>query len=120
MGRPSQRKKNIHTAEELLQIAQDDEDDQMIEEQMLGERILPTLGDILFSDDDEMGLMTDLLFNDVDDAEDLLEILENLRYHDRRWKMAFEMDFYLKDLLRDRKVEFRKSIEHLMLDSTRF
>ena len=100
------KKKNLNTAEELLQIAQDDEQNQIIEQEMIGERIIPTLGQLLFDDDDEMGFMTDLVFNNVDDAEDLLEILENLRYHDPRWKMPFEMDFSLNDLLRDCEVKF--------------
>lgn len=108
MVRTSQRKKNLKAAEDLLQKAEDDEENNNFEEAILGERIEPSFGDILFNDDLEMAFMTDILFNGVDDAEDLLDILEKLRYHDARWKMPFEMDFSLKDLLRDREAEFRQ------------
>lgn len=111
MVRTSQRKKNLNMAEELLEMAEEDSVNQIIEEELMGERLIPSFGDIFFDDDDdEMNVLTDLLFNDVDDAEDIVEILENLRYHDARWKMPFEMDFSLIDLLRDREVEFRQSM----------
>lgn len=74
----SQRKKNIKAAKDLLQIAEDDEESGMVEAEILEKRIEQSFGHILFDDDDKMGFLTNMLFNDVTNAEYLLEILDKL------------------------------------------
>lgn len=122
MVRVSERQKTIHTVSEWCDSIKAEEEDFRMQELMFGGRLVPSIGTMIFEHDVESAQLFDFLFNREDDLFNLLNIVEQLRYHEPRWKMHFKGSFNINDLLRDRPSEFKQAMRtsrvgfHAVLD----
>lgn len=110
MVRTSQQQKTLAEVEELCEFTEMDEENNLFAQEILSEELFPSMGNALFEDDSETGDLIDILFNKADEAREVADILNTLRYHNPRWKMPFKMSFSLKYLLRNQEFEFRQSM----------
>lgn len=110
MVQVSKRQKEINTVSEWRNSAQAEAKEFRLQKLMFETRLVPSMGTMIFQDDVESARPFDLLFNLEDDLFSLLNIVNELQYHEPRWKMDFESSFNINDLLRDRESEFKQEM----------
>lgn len=82
MVRVSERQKTIHTVSEWCDSIKAEEEDFRMQELMFGGRLVPSIGTMIFEHDVESAQLFDFLFNREDDLFNILNIVEQLRYHE--------------------------------------
>lgn len=82
MVRVSERQKAINTVSKWCNSAQTEAEEFRMQELMFGARLVPSMGTMIFQDDVELAQLFDFLFNREDDLFTLLNIVNELRYHE--------------------------------------
>ncbi|KAI7964481.1 hypothetical protein MJO29_002579 [Puccinia striiformis f. sp. tritici] len=97
MRQYSERQSVIRELFTLLLLQHDDDTDDIIT-QMFSLPGSPTIGALLFSDDPEMMLVVDMMFNDEAEIGELLQAVTSSRYLHTRAPPVFRDEFDLAKL----------------------
>jgi hypothetical protein len=71
---------------------------------------LPTNGTLFFPDDPEDAELYDLLFDEEEDWSNYVTSISTTRYLEPRFRAPLASPFNLKDMLRDRRTDFRQAM----------